>query len=286
MHNSGVQRRSHLSGRAVTVATSPPPPPPPSPKIKREGENVKTPPNAPTHPPARQMAHLNQRWRARWAAQMRCAVVCLLFAERFSRGLAVPTVSHQGALAASDGVSVSIGQPREELAAARQVGRSGGSATITDTHESGRGVEAGPGGVSVSALLVSQAHRAIAEGAVEAQSGGAAASHSEATGAVDLVMRNMIIVIAVGAVTALVVGSLFMYLLYRTGLGGLFSKATGVPDVRGALPSDALKAAQLDGVKDVGSEGDGGDGGGGAAGGAAGGAVKRSWLPNWGRRRG
>jgi hypothetical protein len=106
----------------------------------------------------------------------------------------------------------------------------------------------------------------------------------------DVVMRNMIIVIAVGAVTALVVGALFMYLLYRTGLGGLFSKATGVPDVRGAVPADALKAAQLDGVKDVGSEGDGGDGGGGAGGGAdggaAGGAVKRSWLPNWGRRRG
>ncbi len=117
----------------------------------------------------------------------------------------------------------------------------------------------------------------------DATRGAAAAT---AGGAMDVVMRNLIIVIAVGAVTALVVGAAFMYLLYRTGLGSVFSRATGVPDVRSSLPPDALKAAQLDGVKDVGTESDGGGEAGVGGEGAGVETGKRSWLPGWMRRKG
>lgn len=128
-----------------------------------------------------------------------------------------------------------------------------------------------------AAQYPAQQHSALTASLTRAVSASAAAVN----GIADTAIKNGIIVIAAVTIGLAIGAGAFLFLIYKSGLGSVFSTATGAPDVRKHVPPDVMAASGLNGVKEVGV--DDGSGGGGD-GGAKPRSKWTSWVPRMGKR--
>lgn len=73
--------------------------------------------------------------------------------------------------------------------------------------------------------------------------GAGSASTATAGGTADAIMKNTLIVIAAVSLGILVAVAVVAYMLWKSGLLSMFSKAQGIPDPMGFVPSEATDLA-------------------------------------------